>query len=85
MELDGFSGCCNPTNICILDDGDFVTSEKGIVRIKIHSPNGKFKTVVATPDDFEKGTTGLDMAVDSKERIIILDPVREQVRIFEKK
>jgi hypothetical protein len=85
MELDGFSGCCNPTHIAILNDGSFVTSEKGIVRVKIIDPTGKFKTVVATPDDFEKGTTGLDIAIDSEERIILLDPLRNQVRIFEKK
>lgn len=84
MELDGFSGCCNPTHIAILPDGSFVTSEKGIVRVKIVDPTGMFKTVVATPDDFDKGTTGLNLAVDSMERIIILDPKRNQVRILEK-
>ena len=85
MQLDGFSGCCNPSHIVILPDGSFCTSEKGIVRIKIHDPSGKFKSVVATPDQFDKGTTGLDLAIDSDGRIIVLDPKRNQVRIFVKK
>lgn len=82
MQLEGFSGCCNPTHIAMLSDGSFVTSEKGIERVKIHYPNGDFKCVVASPDQFEKGTTGLDLAVDGNDRILILDPHRNLVRIF---
>ena len=85
MRLDGFSGCCNPSHIAILPNGSFVTSEKGIERVKIHEPSGKFKSVVAAPQQFEKGTRGLDLAVDSKNRIIILDPKKGRVRIFDKK
>jgi hypothetical protein len=84
-KIDGFSGCCNPTNIALLFDGSFVTSEKAIVRVKIYSPAGEFMCVVAGPDKFDEGTKGLDLAVDSKNRIYILDPVRKQIRIFEKK
>nr|NQU94228.1 hypothetical protein [Bacteroidota bacterium] len=82
MQLDGFSGCCNPGHIAILSDGSFVTSEKGIERVKIHLPSGDFKCVVATPGSFDAGTTGLDLAVDSEGQIIILDPVRKQIRVF---
>jgi len=85
MQLEGFSGCCNPSNIAMLSDGSFVTSEKGLDRVKIHSPSGDFKTVVASPDLFEEGTKGIDLAVDSKDRIYVLDPVKKIVRVFEKK
>lgn len=85
MQLEGFSGCCNPSNIAMLSDGSFVTSEKGLERVKIHTPTGDFKTVVASPELFEEGTKGIDLAVDSKDRIYVLDPVRKVVRIFEKK
>jgi len=84
-EIDGFCGCCNPTNFAVLANGNFVTSEKSIPRVKIYSPDGKFMSVVAPPDKFDKGTKGLDLAVDSKNSIYILDPVRKQIRIFEKK
>ncbi len=85
MTLEGFSGCCNPSHVAILPDGSFVTSEKGIERVKIHDPSGKFNCVVAAPDQFDKNTKGLDIAVDSKNRILILDPKKEMIRIFEKK
>jgi len=85
MLLDGFSGCCNPSHFAFLEDGSFVTSEKGIVRVKVHDPTGKFSCVVAASNQFEKGTTGLDLAVDSKGRVVVLDPKREAIRIFEKK
>ena len=84
MNLDGFSGCCNPSHIAILPNGSFVTSEKGIVRIKIHKPSGEFESVVASPEKFEKGTRGIDLAIDSKNRIIVLDPKKGLIRIFQK-
>jgi hypothetical protein len=82
MRIDGFSGCCNPTHVAALSDGSFVTSEKGIARVKIHDKNGDFKCVVAGPDQFEEGTTGLDLAVDSKDRVLIMDPVKNVIKIL---
>ncbi len=85
MQVDGFGGCCNPSHVAMLSDGSFVTSEKGLERVKIHLPSGDFKSVVAAPNQFDPGTSGLDLAVDSKDRIIVLDPSRKMVRIFELK
>ncbi|MFN8255471.1 MAG: hypothetical protein U0W24_07270 [Bacteroidales bacterium] len=84
MSIEGFSGCCNPSNVAILSDGSFVTSEKGIERVKIHGPDGEFKCIVASPDQFKPGTKGLDLAVDSKDKIYVLDPEKKMIRIFEK-
>jgi len=84
MGLDGFSGCCNPSHIAILPNGSFVTSEKGIIRVKIHKPSGAFESVVAAPKVFDKGTKGLDLAIDSQNRIIVIDPKKGLIRIFEK-
>jgi len=85
MDVDGFSGCCNPSNIAMLSDGSFVTSEKGIERVKVHQPSGEFKCVVASPDDFIEGTKGLDLSVDSKDRVYVLDPLKKEVSIYVKK
>jgi hypothetical protein len=82
MKIEGFCGCCNPTHITILDDGSFVTSEKGIARVKIYNRLGKFVSIVAAPDQFSEGTVGLDLAKDSSQRIYVLDPVKKAVRIF---
>ncbi len=85
MNVDGFSGCCNPSHIAILKNGHFVTSEKGIERVKISDQTGNLVSVVAPPSAFEKGTKGLDIAVDSEERILVIDPVKKLIRIFVKK
>lgn len=84
MGLDGFSGCCNPSHIAILPNGSYVTSEKGLVRVKIHSPSGEFESVVAAPEQFDKETKGLDLAIDSEERILVLDPKKGIIRIFQR-
>ena len=81
-RMDGFSGCCNPTHIALSENGEFVTSEKGLVRIKIYSRSGQLIRIVALPDQFDEGTTGLDLAVNSKGRVYALDPSRAQVRLF---
>jgi ligand-binding sensor domain-containing protein len=82
MRIDGFSGCCNPTHIAIAKNDAIVTSEKGLVRIKVYSRTGQMIDIVALPDQFDDGTVGIDLAVDSKGRIFTLDPSRSQVRIF---
>ncbi len=84
-KLEGFCGCCNPTHIARLSDGRFVTSEKGLVRVKIYTADGKFDRVVAGPDNFSRNVIGLDLAVDSHNRILVLDPGARQVRIFQPK
>ena len=84
-SVEGFCGCCNPTHIALLSDGSFVTSEKGTPRVKRYDTAGSFECVVAGAELFRPGTVGLDLAVDEQDRILVLDPVRRVVRIFEKK
>ena len=85
MSIDGFSGCCNPSHMALLPDGAFVTAEKGLPRVKIHNIDGTLRSVVAAPDQFEEGITGLDVAVDDQGRICVLDPARNIVRRFEER
>jgi len=80
--IEGFSGCCNPTDIAVLPDGRFVTAEKGIPRVKVYSAEGVFECVVAAPDRFGKDAVGLDLAVDSLGRVLVLDPQAKKVRVF---
>ncbi len=83
MRLEGFSGCCNPSNIALLPDGSFVTSEKGLERVKVHNRIGEFVSVVAPPKLFARGTVGLDLAADTNGLIYVLDPKAGCVRIFQ--
>ncbi len=86
-QTENFSGCCNPAHFCFLPDGSFVTSEKGLVRVKVYKPSGEFSGVVAPPTKFEEKIEGQapDVAVDSEGNIYALDFDRNVLRVFEKK
>lgn len=83
---ENFSGCCNPAHFCFLEDGSFVTSEKGLVRVKVYKPSGEFSGVVAPPTKFDNKIEGEapDVAVDSHGNIYALDFDRKLLRVFEK-
>ena len=85
MEIDGFCGCCNPTHMVIMDNGSFVTSEKGLPRVKIIAPTGELRAVVAGPRQLAEDTVGLDLAIDTDGRILVLDPAARLVRVFVEK
>jgi hypothetical protein len=96
-DIAGFTGCCNPVSFAMLPDGGFVTAEKGLTRVKIYDPAGKFVGVVAGPASFARHDTicaanggncqtgGLDVAVDKPGRIFVMDPYTADVRIFVRK
>jgi hypothetical protein len=84
MKIEGFSGCCNPAHFAILDDNSFITSEKGMPRIKLYDQHGQFIGIVAPPAAFD-GSLAPDITVDKQHRVIALDFERQQIRIFEKK
>lgn len=79
-----FVGCCNPSDIALMPDGGLVTSEKGVPRVKLYGPGGKFDGFVAPPADFREGDV-LDVAADAAGRIYVLDPALKLVRIYEQK
>ena len=83
MNIEGFTGCCNPAQIAVLPDGSFVTSEKGLVRIKIYDGSGKLKSVVAAPAKFEEEGKAPEVAVDADGVIYALDFDRSVIRVFE--
>jgi len=97
LGKDGFCGCCNPAHIALLPDGSTVTLEKGLLRVKVFSPQGEFRCWVAGPDFFgnaeamttetrdDERTPVPDLAVDSRGRIVVLDSGRRKVFVFEPK
>ncbi|MEN8155468.1 MAG: hypothetical protein ABFS10_00835 [Bacteroidota bacterium] len=84
VDIEGFLGCCNPARITVMEDGSFITSEKGLIRIKIHDQSGKLKSVVAPPSLFE-GEKAPDLCVDEQGVVYLLDFDRNVIRIFEPK
>lgn len=93
-DIDRFFGCCNPTSMCLLPDGRFVTAEKGLPRVKVFSMGGEFESVVAGPKHLTPTATKaeetrsthqmkvFDIAADSRGRVLVLDPHKPSVRVF---
>jgi hypothetical protein len=81
MGMDAFCGCCNPTHVSALPNGDMVTSEKGLPRVKVISPDGALRCVVAGPEQFHAETLGLATAVMGN-RILVLDPWEGVIRVY---
>lgn len=84
-DISGFCGCCNPVNFAILNNDDFVTVEKGLVRVKIYDANGKFRAVVAGPEQLGNSEGIFDVAVDGNDKIYVLDTGNNVIRVFAEK
>jgi len=98
MGIEGFCGCCNPANFAIGADGSFITSEKGLVRVKVYDSEGEFVGVVASPEQLFRGgakyagqvvtesqAPGFDVAVDNEGKVYVLDTIKNIVRVFKRK
>jgi sugar lactone lactonase YvrE len=95
ISVDGFCGCCNPSHIAFRSDGSLVTTEKGLARIKLFSVDQKLIGFVADPRVFEETPEGValqdletrlqDLAVDARDRVLVLDSRRNVIRIFEER
>jgi hypothetical protein len=92
--ISGFFGCCNPAHLALFSDGRFITSEKGIPRLKVYSAAGDFEAVVAGPRELGIPDSAIadaregarrhvfDVAADRKGQVLVLDPVTKSVRVF---
>ena len=98
LTIEAFCGCCNPVHLARLPEGGFVTSEKGLNRVKVFTGNGRFVGVVAGPEqlgrDMEQVQKALsdanagityDIACDSAGRVLVLDPLSRAIRVFARK
>lgn len=90
----GFCGCCNPVHIALMQNGDVITSEKGITRVKLYDAEGTLKGYVAGPDlftdhdldcispEFCFASGGNDIAVGTDGQVYLLSLTTGDVRIF---
>lgn len=63
-----FCGCCNPAHFAFAPDGNIITAEKGINRIKIIKRSGELVEPVAQPERF-RASSPVDLAI-SKDGLI---------------
>jgi sugar lactone lactonase YvrE len=92
--LGDFFGCCNPAHLAIMPDGRFITSEKGVPRVKVYSDAGEFQRAVAGPSELGVSASALvDARGDQAERVFdvaaardgsicVLDTRQRTVRVF---
>ena len=93
-DVSTFFGCCNPSHLARLPDGRFVTSEKGIPRVKVYGREGEFECLVAGAEQLgirqaavgdprsAEAAGGYDIATDRQGRILVLDRTIPGVRVF---
>ena len=81
LNPEDFVGCCNPVNLAVAPDGCIVTAEKVAARVKVYSPDGKLRGLIG-PEHFDLRCVHLYLTVDSKNRILVGDPVRLTITIF---
>jgi len=83
VGIEGFGGCCNPAHFTFLPDGSFVTSEKGLIRVKVYKPSGEFKCVVAAPEKFVEEGHAPEVVADENGNIYALDFDKNMIRLFQ--
>lgn len=96
-RLEDFAACCNPVSFVILADGDIITCEKGVARVKVYDTFGKLKGFVADPKQLANVSPsigsktekvqrfGFDIAADNDGHVYILDRARNVLRFFERR
>ncbi len=77
----GFPGCCNPTNVAVAGARIYVT-EKAWPRVKVYDHNGSLLSIVAD-GGFDPNCKNMDLAVDSRGVVYVVDTVRLEIRVFE--
>lgn len=61
LAPEAFSGCCNPIGVALSPDGNIVTVEKGLPRVKVHDRSGKLLAVLGL-DLVPEGAVDLDQS-----------------------
>ena len=69
-EPGAFSGCCNPAILTPSDNGELLTSEKGIPRISCYRTDGKFRSVLLDSKALGGGHDAYDVRV-MKDKLIV--------------
>ena len=82
---EGFSGCCNPMNVCFGSSGDVYTAESSTGLIKRFSADGEYLDYVGKAD-LVPGCKNVSIAANrDSSRVYMLDITRSHIVLLEKK
>ena len=80
-DPEGFSGCCNPTNVTVGLGGVLFVTEKAAPRAKVLDAAGRLISVIAT-DVFDPNCKNMDLAVSSEGVVYVVDTVTLEIHMF---
>jgi DNA-binding beta-propeller fold protein YncE len=80
---EAFCGCCNPAHFAVIPQG-FVTAEKGINRIKILDPDGRFVEFVSSKNSFTPSVP-LDVASADGKTIYAANPADSKLYVYKRR
>ena len=83
MAPGAFCGCCNPAHFIVTPNG-FITSEKGINRIKILGKSGEFIEFVTSRNKFVPSIP-LDLASADGNILYAANPADSKLYVFRRK
>jgi hypothetical protein len=83
MAPGAFCGCCNPAHFVVTPEG-FITSEKGINRIKILGKKGEFIEFVSSKNKFVPSMP-LDLASSDGKTLYAANPSDSKLYVFSRK
>jgi sugar lactone lactonase YvrE len=81
LDPGGFQGCCNPTNVAVTGCDRIYVTEKAGPRVKVYDFNGKLISVIAE-EVFDPNCKNMDIAVDGRGRVYVVDTVKFQILAF---
>ena len=80
-DPEGFTGCCNPTNIALMGDGRIVVTTKAEPQVKLYSAEGKLLELFGE-GAFDPNCKNMDVAADAEGRIYVVDTAKLTILVF---
>ncbi len=81
VRAEGFSGCCNPTNVRVFEGRSYVTEKAG-PRAKVLDADGKLIALISD-SVFDSQAKNMAIAVGGLGRVYVADSAKLRIHVFE--